>query len=126
MTALDRKLIGGVIILAALLFIGRWWPIRQNGLVARIELAGRLVKEINLQGAVDQTVTINMPRGKAYLDVKDQAVKLEEMPLKLCPRKICSHTGWIRRPGEMIICVPNRLVIRLVSPEKPKVDVIVR
>lgn len=32
-----------------------------------------------------------------------------------CPTQDCVHTGWISRPGQQIICLPNRLVISLVG-----------
>ncbi|HYH02992.1 MAG TPA: NusG domain II-containing protein [Bacillota bacterium] len=126
MTALDRKLIGGLVLLAACLFLGRFWPVPQQGLNARVELASKLVQTINLEQLDGKTVIIQLPRGRAELEVKGQAVKLREMPDELCPRKICSHSGWIRRPGEMLICLPNRLVIRLVGNAKRQVDVIAR
>lgn len=30
-----------------------------------------------------------------------------------CPRKLCQHSGWISRPGETIVCLPNRLLIEI-------------
>lgn len=128
MTVLDRVLIGGLVAVAFLLWLVRWLPVSSADLMARIELEGRVVNEIALQKGTGRTVAIPLPRGMAYLEVKDRAARLRELPRKLCPNKVCSHMGWIRKAGEMIICVPNRLVIRLVSPNSPKpaVDVIAR
>ncbi|HEY8463584.1 MAG TPA: NusG domain II-containing protein [Bacillota bacterium] len=126
MTALDRKLIAGLLIVAAILFLGRFLPATQSGLVARVELTGRLVKTINLTRAEGRKVVIELPRGRAELEIKNRAVRIVEMPDELCPRKICSHSGWIRKPGEMLICVPNRLVVRLVSTQSRPVDAITR
>ncbi len=30
-----------------------------------------------------------------------------------CPKKICSMMGSITRPGESIVCLPNKLVLRV-------------
>ena len=30
---------------------------------------------------------------------------------ELCPRGICSHTGWISRDYQSIVCVPNRIIV---------------
>lgn len=38
------------------------------------------------------------------------------------PLKICEKTGWIKRPGPMIICVPNELAIWLESDEAAELD----
>jgi hypothetical protein len=126
MTALDRKVMLTLAIAAALLFGLRFWPAPDGRLIARVEVNGTVVQEIDLTRAEGRTVAIKLPRGQAELKVKDRAVRLLEMPDSLCPRKICSHIGWIRRPGETIVCLPNRLVIRLISPKKQAVDVIVK
>ena len=48
---------------------------------------------------------------KATLEVKDGRVRMQPMSKELCPRSICSHTGWIERSYETIVCVPNRIVV---------------
>jgi hypothetical protein len=126
MTALDRKVMLTLAIVAVLLFGLRFWPAPAGRLIARVEVNGTVVQDIDLNRAEGRTVPIKLPRGQAELEVKDRAVRLLEMPDSLCPRKICSHIGWIRRPGETIVCLPNRLVIRLISPVKQEVDVIVK
>lgn len=30
-----------------------------------------------------------------------------------CPDKLCEHSGKISRPGELIVCLPNRLIIQI-------------
>ncbi|MCP4353717.1 MAG: NusG domain II-containing protein, partial [Desulfobacterales bacterium] len=35
-----------------------------------------------------------------------------------CPRQICVNTGWIKTPGRIIVCVPNKILIEIKS-EKP-------
>ncbi len=79
----------------------------------RVGLKGKTVRVINLEAVDGSVATVPFERGKAQLEVKQGAIRLLPMPGSICPRKICSHTGWIRRPGESIICVMNRLVIRL-------------
>ncbi len=32
-----------------------------------------------------------------------------------CPQKICVQTGWISKPGQTIICVPNKVLIEIVG-----------
>jgi len=43
-----------------------------------------------------------------------------------CPGGDCLRAGEIKKNGEMIVCVPNRLVIRLVSTQRPEVDAVSR
>ncbi|QUL99412.1 MAG: NusG domain II-containing protein [Candidatus Fermentithermobacillus carboniphilus] len=37
-------------------------------------------------------------------------VKVSESP---CENHICVNTGWISRPNEIIVCLPNEVVVRL-------------
>ena len=48
---------------------------------------------------------------EAVLEVKDGRVRMLPMSTDLCPRGICSHTGWIEKGYETIVCVPNRIVV---------------
>ncbi len=45
-----------------------------------------------------------------------------------CPGEDCVHTGWISRNGRSIICLPNRVEIRIVGgdPGEDDVDAVVR
>jgi hypothetical protein len=43
-----------------------------------------------------------------------------------CPGGDCVRTGTIKNAGEVIVCVPHKLVIRLVSRQKPRVDAVSR
>jgi hypothetical protein len=37
-------------------------------------------------------------------------VRIEESS---CPDKVCVKTGWISRPGQAIVCLPHRIVVRI-------------
>lgn len=43
-----------------------------------------------------------------------------------CPDKLCVHQGFIDRPGLPIVCLPNKLVIRLRDTGSESVDGIAR
>lgn len=30
-----------------------------------------------------------------------------------CPDKVCVRTGWIAHPGQVIVCLPNKIVVRI-------------
>jgi hypothetical protein len=57
------------------------------------------------------------------LEVKDGRIRVLESD---CPHQVCVETGWIGRSGEIIACVPNRVVVRVDGPEEPFLDAIVR
>ena len=41
-----------------------------------------------------------------------------------CPGGDCLRAGEIKKNGELIVCVPNRLMIRLVSSRRPEIDAV--
>jgi len=49
------------------------------------------------------------------VEIKDNKVRMKESH---CPYKICVHTGWISKPYQQIVCVPNRVLIKITSEEK--------
>ena len=41
-----------------------------------------------------------------------------------CPDKICVHSGWLWRSGEVAACLPNGFVLKIISPNNAQ-DVII-
>lgn len=50
------------------------------------------------------------PRGVTRIEIKDGRVRVLSSP---CPLKLCQRAGWIGEAGEMIVCLPNEVVVRL-------------
>lgn len=126
MTKTDWVLITLVASVSLILLGLRYLPVSDVQVQARIELEGKTVRILNLQKVDDSVVTMALKGGQARLELKGGAIRLLPMPDSVCPRKICWHTGWIKRPGETIICVPNRLIIRLVGEGVGGVDAVTK
>lgn len=60
----------------------------------------------------DQQVELAGPLGTTVLQIEDGAAQVISSP---CQQKICIGMGAIRHPGELLACVPNRLVIRILG-----------
>ena len=60
-----------------------------------------------------------------HVSVRNGQVAITESS---CPGGDCMHSGWIRENGRSIICLPNRVEIRVVggAPEENEVDAVVR
>lgn len=39
-----------------------------------------------------------------------------------CYNKICVNTGWIKQPGELIVCLPNRVTLEIKSDKENNID----
>ena len=75
-----------------------------NGEEALVHSLGDDAEELTVRGYV----------GDSYLEVKDGRVRMID---SACPDKLCVKTGWISRPGESIVCLPNRVVIEITGGE---------
>lgn len=60
--------------------------------------------------------------GTTTIEVENGKVRMLE---SACPDKLCIGMGWAEETGDSIVCIPNRVVIKLVGSEKEeKVDTV--
>lgn len=78
---------------------------------AKIEVDGDLYKQVRLTGT-QQDIEIITERGYDLLRISDNGIHVVESD---CPEKICMSYGHIDQVGEMIICLPNRMVIEIIG-----------
>jgi len=48
--------------------------------------------------------------GVSIIEIKDGRVRMLSSP---CPDKLCIKEGYIDKAGQVIICIPNRIVIKI-------------
>lgn len=79
-----------------------------------VERSGDIVFRARLGS--DQSARLSGPIGETLLIVQDGRVRVESSP---CRDKVCIGMGAIRFPGELLACVPNRILITIpgVRPE---------
>jgi hypothetical protein len=65
-------------------------------------------KVVTAQGRIGD-VTIEVRGGKVGVTRAD------------CPNHVCVRTGWRSRGGEVIVCVPNHVWVKILSNDKPKI-----
>ena len=63
----------------------------------------------------NKQVKIIGPLGESTVEIEDKGVKMKYSP---CPLKVCMHQGVINKPGQTIVCVPNRMMIRIMGEKK--------
>jgi len=64
----------------------------------------------------DTTLALAGPLGETEITIEDGKVWVSSAP---CPNKLCMRQGKIAKPGESIICLPNRLVITIQGAKQP-------
>ncbi len=117
----DLLAIGFVILLAAGLLLG-YLPAGRSAEQAVVQVFqdGELIRELALDSLEEQIFTIS---GK-YINqvtIRNGEAAITESN---CPGTDCVYSGWISRPGRSIVCLPNRMEIRITGASD--VDFVVR
>ena len=110
-TRADTILIGCLLVLA----LGSYPLIRSaiaagEGDMVRIEVDGREFANVSLRD--DQTLLVPGPLGNTTVVVHQHEVFVQESP---CRAKICVKMGHVSQAGQMVVCVPNKVSIRVLG-----------
>lgn len=109
-------IVAAIALLVSVIF---WTSIgAEEGSVVHVYQEGELIREISLsadtefviEGKYENVVTIK--DGKAAITESD------------CPGTDCVHSGWIHEAGRSIVCLPNRVELRIEGTSE--VDFVVR
>ncbi|BAD39888.1 MAG: hypothetical protein CWE10_14640 [Symbiobacterium thermophilum] len=121
--ASDLALAGGVAVLAGALVLGRGWWAGSRGPAAQavVTVAGAPWRTLDLRQ--DGLYPVEPAGGHLVVEVADGAVRVREAD---CPDQVCVLTGWISSPGDMIVCVPYRVVIQITGDSGVGPDAILR
>jgi hypothetical protein len=124
-----RKVTKSEILLIALIFLFSIAAILWNwsrdsksskhaGMVA-VHQGGKVLEKVRLE----EDRIIVLPNGEMKIEVKESRVRVAWSD---CPRQLCVNTGWIKTAGEVIACVPNKVLIEIEATDSPALDAVVR
>ena len=92
-----------------------------RGATALVRVRGREVARLSLGEA--RSTTVRGRIGDAEIVVTRGEVRILRAP---CRRKVCVRTGAVSRSGQVIVCVPNDLVVEVAGGEESPFDAILR
>ncbi|MDD7592736.1 MAG: NusG domain II-containing protein [Peptoniphilaceae bacterium] len=123
-TRADRLLVAflAVASLAALAFLFWVGQTTTSNVDVSIQVDGKEIERYALSELEGQSKTYKTVYGTNVLRVENgQAFILEAD----CPDKLCIMEGKIQRPGEILVCLPNRFMVELIARDasEPEVDV---
>ncbi len=90
-----------------------------EGSLVLVDVAGKTVEKLDLHENRD--VTVRGEFGIMHIEVRQGKVRVADAD---CPNRICVRTGWRSREGEVIVCVPNKTVVRIVGQSTTEVGAI--
>jgi len=110
-----------IIIILILIFAGSiHFILHQNlleGETALVSVDGIEVTQLSLK--TTQDVPVLGVIDTVHVRTDGSTIWLHGSP---CPYKICEKMGKIHRAGEMIVCVPNRVVVRILPVKNSDLD----
>jgi hypothetical protein len=120
LTVSDKILIGGLIILTLASFPAMR-SFHREGRVVVIELDGEEVGNFSLEET--RLIPIKGKLGTTWVKISEKGVRILDSP---CPYKLCVKSGPIRGSGETLICLPNKVVVRITGDRAKHVDAVSR
>jgi hypothetical protein len=67
---------------------------------------------------INQTKELHIhgPIGESQISIADGKVRFKQSP---CTNQYCVHQGWLKKAGQVAICLPNQLSLQLLGEDKP-------
>jgi hypothetical protein len=102
-------------------FLAYWWmsgEVGENGKVV-VSMEGETFGTYSLYK--NQTIVIPGRLGDNVLKIEDGYAKMESAG---CPDQVCVNHTAIHNKNEMIICLPNEIIVEVTEGEQSKTDAI--
>lgn len=84
-----------------------------------IEVSGKSYGIYDLD--TDRTIEIEGPQSHITVNIENGAVHVSESG---CPQQICKRMGKKSRINDIIVCIPNRMIIRITGKYKKNMEFI--
>ena len=117
LTPADKLLIVALLLLSLLSYtlIKSLFPVPKHR-IALVEVNGIEARRISLSSDIKpRKISLNIDGGEAVFDVSGDKIRILPLPDGICSKHICSKKGWIDKPWDMIACLPNKIVVRILG-----------
>lgn len=91
-----------------------------------INVNNKIIEEIPMNALDESKIhDFNFENNEGFVEVKNGKVRMLKMDKKICPKAICSETGWIDKSYQSIICLPNKIIVTIEGNDEELIDTIV-
>jgi len=113
------KILASSLILISILSLTILKVVNQPGQIAviKVENLQNFSKNLNR----DETFNTTGHIGETSIEIANKTIRVVSSD---CPQKLCIRQGSIKQTGEIIVCVPNKLIISIEGRPKNKFDAI--
>ncbi len=92
-------------------------------ITAIIKQKDKVIKKINLSNLENREIFNILGMHKVSIVAEKNRICFLESD---CPDKICVKTGWLSHSGEIAVCLPNKIIIKLEQDKNQNVDGVVK
>ena len=85
-----------------------------GGECVEIYYDSQLVIKVELADCPDSVFVLPQNENVVFHTSGDGRIRFEQSD---CPDKVCVNSGWLWRSGEVATCLPNKVVLKIVSPD---------
>lgn len=111
----DFILIIAILIVIATTFGINYFVNTKSGDNIEIYVDNKLYKTYSIDD--EDEIKIESQEGYNIIKIHDHGVEMSEAS---CPDKVCVHAGFITKPSESIVCLPNKVHIKITTQNKDK------
>lgn len=80
---------------------------------AQISVDGKIMKTISLREGYREEIRLQAADQKYnIIEVNGDKIRVKEAD---CPDQICVRSGWVKAYPQQIVCLPNRVLIKIIS-----------
>lgn len=83
---------------------------KKEGSIAEVYYKDKLVLTVDLKK--DEEYTVIGDLGDVVLEVKNQMIRVKS---ENSPKNICSKEGYIKDSSRTLICLPNKIIIKIIG-----------
>lgn len=114
-----------IVLISALTFLGireysKYTTAKNSsGLYAEIQIDGQVFKTIELTEETDETILLETELGQNTIVIHDGIVHMQDAD---CRDQICVNEKPMSEVGDIIVCLPHKVVVEIKGSEKSSID----
>ena len=109
----DLLLIIIILLVASVGFAANWFLHQKPSATVKVIVDAEVVEELDLNKDTELVIH-GAWGGTNTLIIEDGTARISEAS---CPDKICVHQGPISQTGELMVCLPNEVIVRIDGEE---------
>ena len=117
----DFLIIIFIILIAVIIFFISL-PKVYNENILQVYLDSKLLHSFKLDSETEKIIEIDNIVHNT-IEIKGEKVRVIN---STCYDHICENVGYISKSGELIVCMPNRLLVKIIGENKAELDAVVR